>query len=84
VPLVIPKANEVEQLPDPKAILYQLLKLASEQRGRRLRKFSVQRAAKRVADLIDDFAPLRQLSAFNALEKDLIQVLQSHDWTQRN
>jgi len=73
--LALPKLHEVEQLADPKERLYQLLRDASGHRGRRLQKFAAQSAARRVGELIDDFAPLRRLSAFKALEEDLLHML---------
>ncbi len=36
--------------------------------------------AGRVAELIDDFAPLRMLSAFQALEADVVEVIVAEGW----
>ncbi len=78
--LQLPRLRDIEAIPDPKDLLYQLLKEASEYRGRRLRKFRVQQCARRVAELIDDFSPLRSLPAFTAFEAELIEVLHQNNW----
>ena len=73
--LALPKLKTVESEPDPKKLLYECLRTASGLSGRHLRKFRERPAVHRVADLIEDFAPLRKLSAFRELEKDLAAVL---------
>lgn len=73
--LDLPVLRDVESLPDPKDTLYGLLRTASELHGRRLKDFRPSHAAVRVSELIDDFEPLRQLSAFCALEKDVQTLL---------
>jgi len=75
VPLQFPP--NPEELPDPKARLHALLKTASELSGRRLRKFREATAVHRVAELIQDFSPLRSLPAFNAFEDELRRALSS-------
>ena len=79
-PLDIPPIQRIEQLPDPKAILYECLKQASGLSGRRLKHFPVHKRARRVAELIDDFSPLRALSAFDALESDLVEIIERQSW----
>ncbi|MFN7211234.1 MAG: hypothetical protein ACK4P1_12730 [Aggregatilineales bacterium] len=63
----------IEDMPDPKQHLRKQLTEASERRGRRRREFEQElpHAVQRVAELIEDFSPLRQLSAFQRLERDL-------------
>lgn len=78
--LQLPNIHTVEQLPDPKEILYQLLREASGLNGRRLDKFSVNERVHRLADLIDDFSPLRALSAFKELESEIQQVVEIQGW----
>ena len=78
--LHLPASAKVEQLPDPKSILHELLREASELTGRRLKDFPVRERAQRVAGLIDDFAPLRTLTAFKALEAEIEQVLKAPGW----
>jgi hypothetical protein len=67
-PLKLPSITQLENIPNPKDELHRLLKDASELTGRRLRQFNVQERARRLADLIEDFSPLRKLSAFQELE----------------
>ncbi len=78
--LQLPASAKVEQLPDPKSILHELLREASELTGRRLKDFPVRERAQRVAGLIDDFAPLRTLTAFKALEAEIEQVIEAKGW----
>lgn len=66
--LSLPSVRLLEDLPDPKRILHQLLSEASEFSGRRLRSFRPEAAALQVAAFIDDFTPLRQLPAFRRFE----------------
>jgi len=67
-PLGIPALGQLEALPDPKTLLVEILKRASGLQGRHLERFKHRRAAHRLAELIDDFSPLRTLSAFRAYE----------------
>ncbi|MEH2244523.1 hypothetical protein [Nostoc sp.] len=79
-PLQLPDICKLEQLPDPKDILYGLLCEASELRGRRLKQFSANERVHRLAELIDDFSPLRALSAFQLLETEIKQVIKTQGW----
>ncbi|MBE2268397.1 MAG: DUF4276 family protein [Anaerolinea sp.] len=76
VRLNLPSLKQVESLADPKSVLHALLKEASEKRGRKLDEFSPARHAHRLTDHITDYAPLRQLSAFQRFEQDLIDLLE--------
>ena len=67
-------------LTDPKKILCKALETASELRGRRLKKFNERQAIHRLAEIIRDFSPLYQLSAFQALKQDLSKTLKSQRW----
>lgn len=78
--VILPALKRLEDLPDPKEVLYQLLRDASELTGRRLRKFNPNRAVHDVANFIEDFSPLRSLSAFQHLEEELLEVLNSGPW----
>lgn len=78
--LKLPSLAKLEKLPDPKDELYELLRQASGLRGRRRRKLSVHAAVHRVAEFIDDFAPLRALPAFNTLETEVEQVIKTQGW----
>lgn len=80
VKLALPRKNEIEKVPDPKTTLYEILRTASELNGRRLRNFSTLGSARRVADLLDDFSPLRGLSAFDALEEEIQGLVEANGW----
>jgi len=75
--LPLPQLNRLENMADPKSILRDCLIRASEKTGRRLRQFErdLSERAERVAELIADFSPLRQLPAFRALEADAREVM---------
>ena len=78
--LDLPAIKRLEGLADPKAALYELLKQASGLYGRRLKSFPLSTRARRVTEFIDDFTPLRALSAFAVLEHDVKQVIEQYDW----
>jgi hypothetical protein len=73
-PLDLPRSS-LEDLPDPKGLLNELLKRASDLSGRRRQRFNVRHAAHRLADLIEDYAPLRSLPAFRRLEDRITRVV---------
>jgi len=75
--LLLPKVTSLERVPDPKKLLRDSLIRASEKTGRRLQQFErdLGERAQRVAELIEDFSPLRQLAAFKDFEKDAGEVL---------
>jgi len=79
-PLCLPKPSRLEKIPDPKSVLYQLLKVACELSGRRLRRFDVSGSAGRVSEFIYDFSPLRVLPAFKELEADIKQIVTMNQW----
>jgi hypothetical protein len=79
-PLDLPKLRRCEDLADPKERLHRCLRVATQQRGRRLKKFNVDAAIHRVAELIPDFSPLRTLPAFQRLESELRDVLSTNHW----
>ena len=74
-PLMMPNLPKLEELPDPKEYLTDLLRHASGLTGRRLKDLNLSHAASQVALGIGDFSPLRSLSAFRKLEEELAQVL---------
>jgi hypothetical protein len=78
--LQLPRTREVESLPDPKALLHQLLQTASGLSGRRLKGFPINNRIYRLADSLETFAPLRALQAFQALENDVQQMVRDHGW----
>ena len=80
VPFDLPSPHRLEQLPDPKRVLHEVMRRASGLRGRRLTSFNRRLHRIRVADWIDDFSPLNRLSAFRHLSADLEQVVTSNGW----
>ena len=71
IPLSLPRLDALEHIPDPKALLNDLIKEASGLSGRRRKRLHLPALASRVADLTDDFSPLRALPAFPALEAEI-------------
>jgi hypothetical protein len=78
--LALPRLREVENLPDPKSTLHQLLREASGLRERRRRLLRVHSAVHRIADITANFTPLRELPAFRNLELDLRNAIHSNGW----
>ena len=78
-PLNVPELSVIEQIPDPKDVLFEVLRAASGLKGRHLKRFSMAESRIRITELISDFSPLRKLSAFKRLEKD-ISVLKQKGW----
>jgi hypothetical protein len=74
VPLNLPAWQQTEELPDPKQVLQDALRTASELRRRRLNKFRAASAFRRIVDFVDDFSPLRKLTAFMAFENSVRHI----------
>ena len=79
-PLPLPALRRTEAVPNPKSVLRDALVTASGLRGRRRRQFPVMERVYRLAVLIEDFSPLRELAAFGALEHDLRMTLEGNGW----
>jgi len=79
--LSLPPISRIEAMPDPKETLHDLLIQATELPQRRLKKFAHQKAAHRLAELIEDYSPLRQLPAFSQLERELQTVIRTSKWS---
>jgi hypothetical protein len=75
MPLSLPSLNRLESLPNPKQELTNLLRAASGKRGRDLKKFRPNQKMHLITKRIDDFSPLRQLPAFQALENEIRQFV---------
>lgn len=73
--LDLPSRRQWESLSDPKAVLLMALTVASGKTGRRLSKFSPERARTLVTQRTESFASLRGLEAFDAFEQALIDQL---------
>jgi hypothetical protein len=80
ISLVLPPLNTLEQLPNAKQVLYDLLCEASELAGRRRKQFRAHTRARRVAEVINDFTRLRALCAFRRLEDDIRHLVHTHGW----
>jgi hypothetical protein len=78
--LSLPPLSKTEALPDPKETLHDLLRAATELPLRRLKRFSPVQASRRLAELIEDFSPLRYLPAFAALETEVRSIIQTAGW----
>jgi hypothetical protein len=76
-PLALPSFVTIENLPDPKEMLYNLLCEASGLRGRRLKSFNPRSAFHLIPCCIDDFSQLRSLTAFSKLESNIKQTISS-------
>jgi len=77
VPLDLPRGSRAEQEIDPKARLHEAILAASGLAGRRRARLKsrVRDRSRRVADLIENYEPLRRLRAFQAFEEDLRDAL---------
>ena len=77
----LPALRRLEDQPDPKALVHELLAEASELSGRRSKAFRAQMTYRRcfIPDYISDFSPLRQLSAFREFEAETQRVIESLD-----
>lgn len=76
-PLELPDRRQWDTIADPKDVLHRALRRASATRGRRAKRFSPMRATHRLAELIDDWSPLRGLEAFQKLEADTAAALRA-------
>lgn len=76
--LPLPPIQRIEQLPDPKECLYDLIRQASGLTGRRLKKLRPDFCATRILDFMENKTVLRQLPAFLAFERDLADVLERY------
>ena len=82
VHLDLPSIRKIEQVVNPKKRLSEVLVAASERKGRSKKRFQrdLPISMHRIAELINDFSPLRNLSAFRAFEKELAGVLKENGW----
>ena len=78
--LELPDVRSIEALPDPKNMLYEILRDASGLSGRRRRKLQVNHAVHRIGQLKSEFNALRALAAFRQMEEDLRQVIHGCGW----
>lgn len=74
-PLHLPNVNMLENLPDPKADLYSLIREASNLQGRRLKRLNPGERVRRITTYVNNFVPLRALDAFRNLEADIVEFV---------
>jgi hypothetical protein len=79
----LPPLERCEHLADPKSLLLGLLRQASGRSARRRAKLGVALMTQKIAEYINDFAPLRSLPAFAALEQELQEAIERHRWDRR-
>lgn len=72
----LPAASRIEQIPDPKEVLFDLLRRLSGLPTGRLRKFDPGARRHRIADLMQSFALLRELPSFARLETQVQKFFQ--------
>lgn len=80
VQLNLPNPASIERLPNPKRVLHDLLRDATELGTRRRRRFDPNKAVQLTSKYIEDFSPLRRLSAFVALEEAVQETIESQQW----
>lgn len=83
MPLNLPSSHKIEKIPDPKEILHEKLRIASNLSGRRLDRFNERYAASLVANYIEDYNPLIGIPAFDKLHKNIADILMLHGWIGR-
>ncbi len=82
IDLDVPRLADVESVPDPKNTLHHAILAATEKGTRRRGRFHASSAVHRIPQYIDDFAPLRALSAFTVLENRIEEVIREQQWCQ--
>jgi len=80
VSLNLPNLSTVESLSDPKRVLHDILREATELNTRRKKRSGTNKAVQRIPEFIEDFSPLRRLSAFSTLEDKVIETIESQRW----
>jgi hypothetical protein len=78
--LNLPDTRSVETIPDPKELLFSIIRKSSGLHGTRLKKLNPHKRAFLVSQSIDDFSPLRSINAFQALENQLKTALVAYGW----
>ena len=73
----MPALRRLENIPNPKATLFQILRDASGLHGRRLKSFNYRSALHRIPGYIEDFSPLRTFDTFRRLENETRIAIES-------
>lgn len=81
--LPLPLLRRCEDLPDPKEVLKNVLREASGLSHRRRALLPIGRMMRRITEYTRDFAPLRTLPAFTALECELQGAIATNGWDRR-
>lgn len=81
--LTLPRLRDVEDIADPKDVLNNILREATGLGAHRRRTAPISSYARRVSELIDGFYPLRELSAFQSLEADIVQIIHEQSWNSK-
>ena len=76
--LGLPAITRIETLPDPKSVLFAALVKAKDLGARRRANIRPEALRHRVAELIDDYAALRQLASFQHLELQVRTYFHTH------
>lgn len=76
-PLNIPAIRGIENVPDPKETLFAALIEAANLGARRRASFDVNSKRRRVAECIEDYSVLRQLSSYEKFENDVKVALKA-------
>ncbi len=80
VQLNLPSPSNIERLPNPKRVLHDLLRDATEKGTRRRKRFDTNIAVQLIPKYTEDFSPLRRLSAFVGLEEAVKETIESQHW----
>lgn len=78
--LHLPNMSSIETLPDPKELLFALIRESSCLKGARLKKLNLHKRAFLVSQAIADFSPLRALNTFCALEEQVKRTLTNNGY----
>lgn len=77
--LGLPKPHEVEGVSDPKKLLFEAMRKAGPQGGRRRgNERDLNRWRARLLERLDVHGPVRNLSGWKALEEDIAKVWEAH------
>lgn len=71
IELNIPPIDRLETIPDPKAVLFDVLAQATELSPQRLRRFDRNRARRQISGFMEDYDVLRQLPSFAHFESQV-------------
>jgi len=81
--LQLPLLSRCEDLPDPKALLQNMLLQATGLSARRRARLRVGPMMRRITEYTHDFRPLRSVASFAALERELQEAIRRNAWDQR-